>query len=290
VKRQGLTRLRQSGFTLLELMVSLAAGLVALAVLIEGSVAVQKSLAASDQFSFRTNNGNRIADAVPQDLRLAVGVGTLDGSGNYTKLSPSSAPLTIGSGLTDPNTLAIVTSISTLAITIPDYYGSNVPDNSVGSAYKTTRYPRSTLNTGAAYNGNSGSAAVLNGVVPWAQAVTTVTNTTTTAFASTGTGLIQVRYTQGPRSAADATPCYFRTEYPSNSNTPNSAPVEIADDVVDSDSMTTLIIIDPDYGTAADAGTHFRIQSNFTPRYRFISNTYSINQFVDVYLRNPRRD
>ncbi len=281
-----------AGFTIVELIAAAGVGAVILAALLTTMVGVQKSLVASDEFSFRTNNGNRIADAVAQDLHRAVGVGTLDSSGTYTKLSASSPVISVGGVVTDSNTIANVTNTLSLAITIPDYYATNVPDNSHGSTYKTTNYPRSTLNTSATYNGNTGSTALLNGTIPWAQAVTTVGSTKTTAFSSTGTGLLQVRYTRAARSATDSTVCYFRTEYPSNSNTPNSAGVEIAEEVIDPDSATSLIIIDPDHGLTADKGTHFRIQSNFTPRYRFLTNnyTYSNDQFVDVYLRNPRRD
>lgn len=271
---------KNAAYTLMEMVVAVAVSVVVFGILITLIVGVQRSMVATDQFEQSTNNGNRVADYVGRDLREALAVGTLV-NGTYTKLSSFANPVTV-----DENTV--------LAINIPDYYTSNVPDNTKGSTYKTTRYPRATLNTSSTYNGNTGAAVVLNGVVPWLQAVTTVTNavgaTTTTAFNSTGTGQIQVRYFRGKRSATDATTCFFRQEYPSNSNTPNSAAVEIAEQVVNSVSTTSLIIIDPDYGTSGDNGTHFRLQSNFTSRFRFIANVPSNNQFVDVYLRNPRRD
>ncbi len=288
--RRNTAHRRQMGGSLAELVIAAAIGATALTVMFGAMVAIHKSISASYQFSFRLNNGNRLADAVAQDLRRAVKLGTIvPSSGVYTKLDSSSSAISVSGVVTDANTIAIVSDTTTLAITIPDYYGSNTPDNSHGSSYKSTRYPRSTLNTSSTYNGNTGSATALNGVVPWA---TAVSSTRAIQFSSTGTGLIQVRYTRARRSTSDPTICFFRTEYPSDSNTANSAGVEIAEEVVDSDSVTSLIVIDPDRGLSTEKNTHYRIQSNFTPRYRFLTNNYSYSddQFVDVYLRNARRD
>jgi type II secretory pathway pseudopilin PulG len=299
MKRRLPTRIGRVAFTLLEMMLSVGIGVMVLAVLIESLVSIQKSLNATDELSLRTNNGARLADAVARDLRRAVGVGTVNGTGTYTAINQSTAAVTTGTGLSDQNTVAMVTASSGLAIVIPDFYASNTPDNSLGSTYKTSRYDRLTvLNVSSTYNpyATSSANAALNGVVPWTQAI----SSQQVAYNSTGTGLIQVRYTEGPRSSTDSTPCFFRTEYPQGSNTPNSASVEIAEQVIESDSATTLILIDPDRGSptlvingksvkVTDNGTHYRIQTSFTSRYRFTTNTYGIDQYVDVYLRNPRR-
>lgn len=270
--RQESSRLR--AFTLIETMVALAAGVAVGAVFVSASISVQKSIAATKQYVTAVNNENRIVDYVAQDLRRALRVGKIV-SGAYSKVD---------------NVLDFgVSEINTLAINVPDIYGSNTPNNSRGSAFKTSRYNRNTLNTAPAYNSNANT--LLNGCVPWAEAVTTVRSKVTPRFAppSAGSGEIQVRYFRGPRSATDGTVCYFRGEYPSNSNIPNSPPREIAERIVDQRSSTALII--NGYSKGSTPGMIYRIQSKFTPGYRLSNtSTQGTEQYVYVALRTARRD
>ena len=261
----------QRGATLVELMVSLPIALVVLGVVTYGSLGIGRSITATDQYMVGVANTNRIADAVGADLRRAVRVSLISGATTTAIKDTGSTTYTVNSS-------------SILAISIPDYYGTNTPNNSAGSTYKTSRYPRATLNTGGTYNGNSN--ALLNGIVPWAEAQTTVNTKAVTRFApsTAGNGEIQIRYYTGPRSSTDATQCFLRSEYPSGATTPSSTR-EIAARITDSTSTTTLSI------SGMNGGQTFQLQSSFTPRYRFTgSSPTSSTAVVQVSARNPRRD
>jgi type II secretory pathway component PulJ len=267
-----LLRISQRGHTLLELACAMAVGAITLGVLGSGSVTISRSLAASDHYMRRANDGTRLLDYVARDLRRAVRVGKLSGG----------TPMTL-----KDFTAFSVTDTTMLTINVPDYYSSNTPDNSPGSSFKTSRYPRTVLNTSSTYN--TGSNPLLKGVVSWNNAVATLPGVgETTRFSTSGADEIQIRYYRAKRSAADATECFFRAEYPAGSSTPISAPVEIAEQVLTGDSSTQLTVVDP---KANDNGKHFRIQTSFVSRYR-LSNTATTGttQSVDVTLRNPRRD
>ena len=265
---------RHSAFTLVEMMVASAAGLLLVASLASAAFAVQKSIMATSQYATGVNNENRLVDYVAQDLRRALRVGTLTSGGYATAKNISSFSITEG---------------TMLAINIPDYYGSNTPNNAGGSTFKNSRYPRASLNTLSAYNSNG--VALLNGCVPWTEATTTVNAKPATRFAPTasGSGEIQVRYFRGTRSASDATTCFFRAEYPAGSNTPNFPKQDIAERIVDSTSSTILVV--NGYSVGSTPGMRYRIQSSFTPRLRRANNsTAGTEQYVEVTLRNPRRD
>ena len=265
---------RRSAFTLVETMVASAAGLLLVAALASAAFAVQKSIAATSQYVTGINNENRLVDYIAQDLRRALRVGTQTSGGYTTAKNISSFSITEG---------------TMLAINIPDYYGSNTPSNTGGSTFKSSRYPRASLNTLSAYNSNG--VALLNGCVPWAEAATTVSSKPATRFAPTasGNGEIQVRYFRGTRSATDATTCFFRAEYPAASNTPNFPKKDIAERIVDSSSSTILVV--NGYSVGSTPGMRYRIQSSFTPRFRRANAANAgTEQYVEVTLRNPRRD
>ena len=192
-------RLSRSGVVLVELMVSSVVALAVIAGLLSAAAAIRRSIAATNQYAVGVANESRLMDYVAQDLRRAVGVGMLTGT-TYTPLK-NDGPY-------------IITETNVLAINIPDYYGSNTPDNAASSAYKKSRYTRATLNTSTF---NSNAVAKLNGVVPWTDAVTVVGGKQVTRFAPTvsGTGELQVRYYRGVRSVNDPTVCFFRSEYQS---------------------------------------------------------------------------
>ncbi|MEO7317681.1 MAG: hypothetical protein ABIZ56_01695, partial [Chthoniobacteraceae bacterium] len=265
---------RQAAFTLVETLVASAAGLLLVAVLASAAFAVQKSIGATHQYVTGVNNENRLVDYVAQDFRRALRVGTIS-SGTYATARNLSS--------------FSVNETSILAISIPDYYGSNTPDNALSSTFKSTRYPRTSLNTMAAYNSNG--VALLNGCVPWAEAATTVNSNSATRFApaASGNGEIQVRYFRGPRSGSDATVCFFRAEYPAGSNTPNFPERDIAERIVDNTSTTILVV--SGYSVGSTPGMRYRIQSSFTPRFRRgNATTVGTEQYVEATLRNPRRD
>ena len=264
----------RSAFTIVEMMVAAGSGLLLLAIVASASVAVQRSISATSQSATSMNNENRLLDYVAQDLRRALRVGTIN-SGTYATAKNFSS--------------FSVNESAILAINIPDYYGSNTPNNAAGSTFKTTRYARNTLNTSSTYN--SSGISTLNGCVPWSEAVTTSNSKSVPRFApaASSTGEIQVRYFRGQRSATDATVCFFRGEYPSNSNTPNSPPRDIAERIVSPTSSTALLV--SGYSVGTTQGLRYRVQSSFTPKYRSQNtSTAGTEQYVEVTLRNPRRD
>ena len=258
----------------METLVAAGAGLLLIGVVASASIAVQRSIVATSNCATGMNNENRLLDSVAQDLRRAVRVGTI-ASGSYATVR------NIGS--------FSITNTSILAIDIPDYYGSNTPNNAAGSTFKTSRYARGSLNTATAFNVSGVSS--LNGTIPWNEAVTTVNSKPVPRFApaGAGTGEIQVRYFRGTRSASDNTVCFFRGEYPPGSSTPNFPPREIAEKIVDGASTTALLVSGSSVGTTP--GMRYRIQSSFTSKYRARNNTTAgTEQYVEVTLRNPRRD
>ena len=263
----------RTAFTIIEMMVAAGAGLLLLGIVATASIGVQRSIATTSQCATSMNNENRLLDYVAQDLRRAVRVGMI-ASGSYQTIRNFSS--------------LSITETSILAINIPDYYGSNTPNNAAGSTFKRSRYDRNSLNLVSTYN--SSGVSILNGCIPYSEAVTTSNAKPVTRFApAAGTGEIQVRYYRGTRSAADATVCFFRREYPSNSNTPVSAPREIAEKIVDGASSTTLLL--SGYSVGTTQGMRYRVQSSYTSRYRSRNTTTAgTEQYVEVTLRNPRRD
>jgi hypothetical protein len=261
----------RQGIALLEMIVSVLVASVILAALTAASVGVRKSIAATHQYSVNAANETRLMDYVAQDLRRAVRVSMLN--------------LTTGTSTVMKNYSGYsITETAVLSLRIPDYYASNTRDNTAGSSYKTSRYPRATLNTSATYNGSG--TAKLNGIVPWADAVTTLNGKNITRFApsSAGNGEIEVRYYRGARSTTDGSICFFRSEYPSGAATPSQVR-EIAERISDNTSTTSLVV------TGKNDGLIFRLQSSFTPRYRFSGETTAGTEvFVEVSCRNARRD
>lgn len=264
---------RTIGFTLTELLFAVTASAIFLGALILGLIAMRKSMYASNRYITAVNNQTRIMDYIAEDLRRAVRVGTLV-SGVNTALKNNS----VGFSITD-------TTI--LTINIPDYYASNTRNNAYGSTFKTSRYSRATLDTSVTYNSN-GTGSILNGVIPWTEATTTVGSVPATRFAPTtaGNGEIQVRYYRGPRSAHDSTVCFFRAEYPSNSNTPYFAQ-EIAERIMDGASTVTVKIFAT---TTAPQPSVFRLQSAFNSEYTKSRTTIGTEATVVVTTRNTRRD
>lgn len=259
------------GIVLAEMMVSMTIAVIILGVFTYASIGITRSLSGTERYIVGIANENRLMDYVAADLRRAVRASILTGS-TSTLLKDSGS------------TTYSITETTILVLGIPDYYGSNTRDNTKGSSFKTTRYPRTTLNTSLTYNGNVNT--LLNGVVPWDQAQTVVGGKNVTLFAppAAGTGEIQVRYYRGVRSASDATVCFFRAEYPSGSATASSI-VEIAERISDNLSTTTLLI------SARSSGQVFRLQSAFTPTYRRQGETSApTTGILEVSARNPRRD
>jgi Tfp pilus assembly protein PilW len=261
-----------AAFTLVETMISMAIGTFVIGGLLTGAIAVRKSIDGTERYVTGINNTTRLMDYVVQDLRRAVRVGKLVGATNTPYKNDTTG--------------FSVTTTNILTINIPDYYGSNTPDNSLGSSFKSSRYNRTNLDSGSAYWVATNS--LLNGTVPWAEAATTIGSAPAVRYApaATSNGEIQVRYYRGPRSASDSSVCYFRAEYPSASNTPNNIR-EVAEKISDNISTTTLTTF---VTTPASGRSVFRVQSGFTPRYSIFPSTSGTREVVGVTSRNQRRD
>lgn len=256
----------KSGVALLELLVSTGAAIAIIGALVTASVSISRSITATRHYTTNATSQSRIMDYIAQDLRRAVRVGTLIGG--------ASTPFRTQQNFA-------ITNTNVLTIDVPDFYAGNTPDNTAGSAYKTPRYPRATLDTTVLYN--SSANLKLNGVVPWQEAAVLFGPRYLTRFApaSAGDGTIQVRYSQRIRASGDPTMCFFRAEYPSGSSTASDMR-EIAESVSEETAGTSVIL------SALSNGAGFRIQSSFTPRYR--AGSESTTAWLEVTLRNPRRD
>ena len=266
-----LTAKRAAGFTLAELLVSVAITGIIFGVLVLAGAGINRRLWATERFFNEVGDENRMMDSVAMDLRRAVRVSLLNGS--------TSTPIkdTLG-------TYYSINSSNTLVISIPDYYGSNTPDNSAGSSFKSSRYTRATLDTSSTYNSNG--VSLLNGTVPWSDAQMTVGGKRVTRFAplSASSDELRVRYYTGARSGSDPTVCLFRAEYPPGSPTA-SYTREVAQGISDARSTTLLSI------SGRNGGSVLRLQSSFTPVFRRTgASSTTTDAWVDVNIRNPRRD
>ncbi len=261
----------ERGALLVELMVTVSVAVVVVGVLVYASTGISRSVTATDQYMVGVANTNRILDTIALDVRRAVRIGILSGTTTTPIKDTGTTTYTVGSS-------------SILVIYVPDYYGSNTPNNVAGSTYKTTRYSRETLNSSSTYN--SSGKTLLNGIVPWTDAQTTVNDKAVTRFTpiAAGTGELQIRYYTGQRSNKDATQCLLRSEYPSGATSPSSTR-DIAEKITDSTSTTSIVI------SGANGGQTIRLQSSFTPRFRLKgASPTSATTVVDVNPRNPRRD
>ena len=261
----------ESGLTLVEVMVSSTIAFVILGILVLAGASINRSMWANEKFLREVGNENRMMDSVAADLRRAVRVSVVTSGGTVAIKD------TLG-------TYYSINSSNTLTISIPDYYGSNTPDNLKGSAYKSSRYTRATLDAFSTFN--SSGVALVNGTVPWSDAQTMVGGKRVTRFApaAAASDELQVRYYTGARSASDPTVCLFRAEFPSGAATPSSTR-EVAERISDSRSTTLLSI------SGRNGGSILRLQSSFTPVFkRTGSSTSTTTAYVDVNIRNPRRD
>jgi hypothetical protein len=107
-------RFFQRGFTLGEMLISLAGSTVVVGALLLSSMQLQRSLHSSEMYAINQAAQRRLLDSLSRDLRRSVGVATtntIGGSGG-TPLSSATASI--------ENSLSLV-------LTLPGYYQSNTP-------------------------------------------------------------------------------------------------------------------------------------------------------------------
>lgn len=111
------SRGRHSGFTVLEMTVSVACGLMVLAAVLTAGVALQRSFMAVEGYSMAEGDQLRVQDYIAMDCRRAV-TGTISG---YTGNTPavSNGSWSNGTWVPDP------TKPITLLLTVPAYYDNS---------------------------------------------------------------------------------------------------------------------------------------------------------------------
>ncbi|MEQ1861518.1 MAG: prepilin-type N-terminal cleavage/methylation domain-containing protein [Chthoniobacteraceae bacterium] len=104
--------MKRAGFTLTEMIVSLAASVILIAGLLLGAVGLQRTLHDNETFATSYADQRRVIDVVSRDLRRAIGLSIIDSGG-------VSSPFTSG--------LVAVGDGTALVFALPAYYQSNVP-------------------------------------------------------------------------------------------------------------------------------------------------------------------
>lgn len=234
------------GFTIVELITAMAVTLSVFAGGLVGIVVLNKSFAGFRQYAAGSNDGNRVSDYVSRDLRSALGVSRID-SGTTTLFKSGSLE---------------VNGTSQLVVFVPDYYSSNVPDNTSGSAYKTAHFSRANLPSGTTYFSYDSTVVVVG-----------------TTRVPKYPGQLEVRYLKKARSAQDPTLCYFRQEYDGGATPTLRSQMEIAEKV----EMEKLTVV-------ATNQRQFSIITSFSPRWSGEAKRAGTVQFSAVSLLNPRRD
>jgi prepilin-type N-terminal cleavage/methylation domain-containing protein len=236
------------GFTLVELLFAVAVTSLVIAGATAGILSLQRSFARSKQYAYGMNDASRLVDYVSRDLRNAVKISRRT-SGVATRL---------GSGTLTPFE---VTDVNELVLFVPDYFVSNVPDNSSGSDYKRSRFNRSGLplaNGQTYFNYNDIITVVGSSRLPKYP------------------GFLEIRYLKKARSPQDATLCFFRQEYEGSTLRLER---EIADKV--ESSTLTIVPVEDD---------KFQIVGRFSPKWASDAARDATRQFSTVKLPNRRRD
>ena len=233
----------RSGFTLVELLFATAVSSLVLGAAAIGVMTLQKSFFGSKHYARGMNDGTRLVDYISRDLRNALKVSR--------RTAGIAAPFKVGS--------FEVTDSDQLVVFLPDYFVSNIPDNSSGSDYKLPRFSRSRLPLGQEWFSYNDVVEVIG-----------------TKRGPKYPSLLEVRYVKKARSAQDPTICYFRQEYEGGTL---RAERDIAENV-DSARLTVQAVLP----------RSFRILSSFASKWSFEAARAGTRQFSTVQLLNQRRD
>lgn len=232
-----------SGFTLAEMLVATAVTALVLSGAALGVMTLQKSFFGSKHYARGMNDGTRLVDYISRDLRNALKVSR--------RTSGVAAPFKSGT--------FEITATDELVIFIPDYFVSNVPDNSSGSDYKLPRFSRSRIPTGKEWFDYNNVVEVIG-----------------TKRGAKYPSLLEVRYVKKARSATDSTICYFRQEYEGSTLRSERDIAEKVDN-----ANLTVLAVDP---------RRFRILSSFASKWSLEAARAGTRQFSTVQLLNQRRD
>jgi prepilin-type N-terminal cleavage/methylation domain-containing protein len=235
--------LPKSGFTLLELLVASAVSSIILGAVAAGVYALQRSFIGNKAYMKASADSARVIDYITQDLRNATAVSRRT-AGVSTRFEEKDFEITAN---------------DQLCVFVPDYYLSNIPDNTSGSTYKTARFSRAALPAGRTYFDYK-DIVTINGT-------TRVVN-----YPSS----LEVRYSKQPRSAADQTVCFFRMEF-------EGGTLRKADEISEKAGNLQVTV------QAVDAW-NFQITSSFSSYWSGEKYRKSSRQFSTVHLENHRLD
>ena len=142
------TRRNDAGFTLLELLISIAVSSMMFAAIISAGTGSMRSLAVADDYSYQSNEELRAMDYIARDLRRAL-------------------------------TVTIPSGGQSLSLTLPDYYSSYDSQGNPNGAPVTP-----TISAGAATYGNAATPISISYVVSNGQLIRTQTIQSTGAVNS----------------------------------------------------------------------------------------------------------
>ncbi|MCG3146578.1 MAG: hypothetical protein PCFJNLEI_00009 [Verrucomicrobiae bacterium] len=119
-KRQ--QRIRQSGFTLVEVMVAATVSLLALSALMTSFIWMMRVVQKSNQYAAVQHEANRSSQSVQRYIRNAVAIDAVDVSGNWVRVRMPSGKVSQFSYISDPTAsglgrLTFLSDVSTTAAT-----------------------------------------------------------------------------------------------------------------------------------------------------------------------------
>lgn len=235
---------KQAGLTMIETVIAVAVTGVVLSGVAVGTMALQKSSLGAKHYAAGMNNGSRLVDYVTRDLRCATKVSRL--------VSGTATPFLKGQTLE-------VSDTNQLVVHIPDFYVSNVPDNSSGSDYKTPRHGRAQIPSASTYFSYN-----------------TVVEVFGVTRAPRYPGTVDVRYVRKARSSGDPTVCFFRQEY-------EGATLRLEEEIAEKAAAAILRL------TAVEKHA-FQVTADFASNWSGEAARAGARQFVTVKLHNTRRD
>jgi hypothetical protein len=237
------TNFARTGFTLVEILTAALITVIILGSVTAASVALQKSFLGNRQYMKASADSNRVIDYITQDLRNAMGVSRRTGT--------VSAALKVGN--------FEITDSDQLCVFVPDYYTSNIPDNTTMSPYKTPRFSRANIPAGRTYY-NYDFIVKIDGI-------TRIPN-----YPSQ----LEIRYQKRARATGDPTVCFFRMEFEGGTLRRTNEIAEKAESM-----KVRVVAVDP---------WDFQVSSSFASKWSGEKYRDASRQFTTVSLQNHRTD
>jgi hypothetical protein len=232
----------QAGLTLLETITAAAITIVILGSVAAATAALQRSFLGNRAYMKGSADSSRVVDYLCRDLRNATGVSRVN-AGVPTKITVEQFD---------------ITETDQLYLLVPDYYKSNIVDNSSGSPYKTSVWSREYLGPDRTY-------------YPYDQIVDVVGVTRVPKYL----GSLEIRYMK-KRRAADQAMCVYRMEF-------EKGTLRRTDEIAERAEAMNIHILAVDQ-------RRFQVSSNFSSRWTGEAARKASAQFCTVALENYRTD